>query len=266
MALLTGEIQFTGSLHNLSAYRMQGSNRLILRRKGGASRQRIKTDPHFEITRRNNTEWSGCTACTSQFIRAVHPLKHVAGTGYAGRLNGIFKSIQLDDATAVAGRRAVRVSAGYYKLEGFNLNEKRLFESIVKHPLQYSIDKNAGTALLQLPEIIPGINLANPGQHPLYRFTFILGAVADVEYDEVKKKYVAAAGQEKLFPAVNHSAWHTARESMAPVEIMLALNQLPDTAGYSILLAAGIEFGVPVTHTEVRPVKRDGAAKILKMM
>ncbi len=47
MASLKGNIAFTGSLGNLSAYSRKDLNNIILRTKGGASGKVIKTAPRI---------------------------------------------------------------------------------------------------------------------------------------------------------------------------------------------------------------------------
>ena len=42
MAILKGPIKYTGNLDDLSAYTMRGTDKIILRRKGGASALQIK--------------------------------------------------------------------------------------------------------------------------------------------------------------------------------------------------------------------------------
>ena len=59
MAKLDGTIQFTGSLQNLSFYKMRGSDKIIVRKKGGPSRKQVKHSPNFENTRHNNSEFGG---------------------------------------------------------------------------------------------------------------------------------------------------------------------------------------------------------------
>jgi hypothetical protein len=264
MALLTGELKFTGTLGDFSAYRMKGSDKIIIRRKGGPQRAQVKKHPNFTITRKQNAEFAGAVLAYVSLKKALFPVNHLSNFNFTGQLTGLCKYIQQDDMTNVLGQRSVLLSQHYYKLEGFSLNREYNFESFVKHPLQYSMDKTNGTASVQLPEMIPGINLTNPNGQPLYRFVFVLGAVADIIYDETRKMYKAAI-QEEVFPAVAYTDWHTHKQRMEATEITLAISSPPDLSNYTLLLAVGIEFGMPLTNTEVRPVKRDGAAKILKM-
>ena len=58
---------FTGSLHNISAYKRRDMDTIIIRLKGGPSKRMIKSHPSFELTRRNNKEF-GARSTASKWI------------------------------------------------------------------------------------------------------------------------------------------------------------------------------------------------------
>ena len=60
MPFLEGPFAFTGKLDMLSAYRMRGVDKIVVRRKGGPSREKIKTGASFANTRRTMSEFGGC--------------------------------------------------------------------------------------------------------------------------------------------------------------------------------------------------------------
>jgi hypothetical protein len=263
MPLLTGALQFTGTLDGFSAYRMRGSDKIIIRRKGGPERQQIKQHENFAITRRQNEEWKACVAACGLLNRSLFPLRHLSDYNYTGTLTGLCKSIQKDDVASPLGKRNILLSQHYYKLEGFSLNKTYTLESFIKHPLQYELDKNNATAVVHWPDLVPGINLVNRNQHPLYRLVMVLGAVPDMVFTEDRKMYIPVA--EEVFPSVSVTDWHTAKQTLLAGMLTASLPQVAGAAGYTLMLAVGIEFGVPVSNTEVRPIKRDGAAKVIRM-
>jgi hypothetical protein len=76
MAKLAGAILFTGSLGAVSAYRLKHSGTIVLRSKGGATREKIRKAPEFINTRRNNQEFGKCAKAAA--IRpALHPLRQI---------------------------------------------------------------------------------------------------------------------------------------------------------------------------------------------
>ena len=52
MATLEGGIEFTGSVGMLSAYRIKGSDKIILRKKGGPKKKQVLTSQKFKRTPR----------------------------------------------------------------------------------------------------------------------------------------------------------------------------------------------------------------------
>lgn len=264
MAILSGAINFTGPLGNLSVYELRNTGKIVVRQKGGPSREKVKKHSSFELTRKYNAEWKACIETAKQLNRSLCFIKHVAGYNYTGSLNGLCKSIQKEDNTSPVGQRPVLVSRYGHKLAGFTLNRENGFESIVKHPLQYSLDKDNGTALIQVPEIVPGISLYNPRPHPLYRLVFVLGTVADMVYNAEQKRY-SMATDKPIHPVVVSTAWHGHREKMEALEISITLESYEPHPQLSLVLAACIEFGTPVSQSEIRPIKYSGAAKIVTM-
>jgi hypothetical protein len=265
MAFLSGTNTYTGPVGDATAYHMRGIDRIILRQKGGASKQQIKNHPNFELTRRNNEEWKACILAARTMMLPIHRIKLLADYNYSGNLHALCKSIQLLDPVNEKGRRSVLFSEGHYKLEGFSFCKDNTFESILRYPLTAAIDKEAGKAIVELPLIEPGINLRNPRKQPLYRFVFVLSAVANVVYNAARKIY-APVVQALPAPHYVYTDWHSWQQNCEAQQINLSLNDWTNPAGSTLLLAAGIEFGIPLSHTEVRMVKYAGTAKIMRML
>lgn len=264
MPFAAGEIKFTGTIGDISAYRMRGVDRIVLRSKGGVPGKRIKTHPNYELTRRNNEEWKGCIIAGKAIRAAIYKIKHLADFNFSGPLHALCKNIQLDDTVNEKGKRPVLLSQANYKLEGFGLNRSNSFESIMRHPLQYFVDRTGGFATISLPDIVPGINFYNPFRQPFYRFIFMLSVLTDIVYDANKKSYQPVK-TDIPFPAVVQTAWHGSYKIKPSEEITISINNWHDEPGISLLLSAGVEFGVPAANAVVNTVKYAGAGKLLKM-
>ena len=265
MAQVSGGLGITGSMGNFSIYRMRGSDKLVLRQKGGASKQRIKKDPNFEQTRMNNNEWAGSALMARIMNNGLFAVKHLADHGYFGKLTAVCKAIQSDDGENQKGKRAVRLSQSPYKLEGFGYNKYNPFDTVLRHPLQYAVDRNAGKAVVQLPEIVPGLNLRNPLNQPFCRFVFALAAVADMVYSEGRKCYIPVSDRQYQ-TAVQHTEWCPAKEKQQPQELTLQIGNWQPEEGVSLVLAVGVEFGQPLGGGEIRFTKYGGAAKVLRVV
>jgi hypothetical protein len=106
MGSLQGTLSFTGSLSNISAYTMRGHDKIILRTKGGASKNKIQTSPSFQATRNLNSEWRIVTK-TAKLIRdGLTALKPLADYNISGPLNALVKKIQSCDTQNPKGKRA----------------------------------------------------------------------------------------------------------------------------------------------------------------
>ena len=115
MAKLEGNIQITGSLDSLSFYKMRGSDKIIVRRKGGPSSKDVQQSPIFENTRRNNREFGGRAAATAFIKRVLNPLAFLADYNFTGPLNALIKPIQKLDTSSDWGSAA----SSFQKMSGF---------------------------------------------------------------------------------------------------------------------------------------------------
>lgn len=265
MAILKGMPAYTGSMGGLSAYRMRGVDRIVLREKGGPRRGQVKNHPNFDLTRRNNEEWKACMSAVRSVNLSLHGVRHLADHNYTGALSSVCKSIQSDDGIHEKGKRAILFSQSHYKLEGFGLNKYNPFDTVLKHPLQYEPDKDAGTALVVLPDIIPGIHLINPMKQPFYRIVFVLGCITDIVYDDTRKMY------RPVHDLTNNrdlarTGWYTHKEKCEAQPLSLAIDNWQLQPGVSLILSAGVEFGQPMHGGEIQFTKYAGAAKILKVV
>lgn len=258
MAKLIGEFNFIGQLGNLSAYTMKGSDKIIIRRKGGASKKKIRNDASFVRTRENNTEFSGCVRTTAAIRHVIFPVKHLADYNFTATLNALTKSIQRKDEISRRGERNVYLSQHKHLLQGFQLNQNHPFDSVVRHPASVIIDRQACKAIITLPDMEAGYSLQVPWKQPLFHFTFVLGTVKNAIFNGT------------TFPkpdlrqiAVEDTAWQSIQQSSPAQTITLQLPMLPPDDGVTFIVAGGFEMGVPVSMEGIGRVKHAGCAKIL---
>src|SRR6266540_6481889 len=184
MAQLQGPFSFTGSLQNVSAYKRRGSDKIILRTKGGADKAKIKTHPDFDITRRLNTEFGGCSKACAWIRHLLHPFKPVTDFNLVGPVNSLLKGIQVMDSESEFGKRHVQLSRNPRILEGFNFNRRHMFDSIVQNPVYYTLNKESLQATVDIPALLPEVNFVPPGNFPLYQLIVSLSIVPDWLYNE----------------------------------------------------------------------------------
>ena len=265
MATYSGSFPFTGKFGDIVAYKMQGSNKTIIRAKSGIDKKRIARDPAFALTRMNNSEWTAAIKAGKAVNLAIADIKRLADHNYVPSLNGLMRRLMHEDTINPLAKRSVLFSKAVNYLEGFSVNRYNNFDSILRQPLAFEADRDAGTATLHMPELIPGINLYNPKAERFYRFVCSLGVVADIVYHEQYKQYMPMV-ESMHYQGEAQSPWTFFEEDTPATTFNLALANWTNPPGTSIILSAGIEFGKPGAGGMINSVKYAGAGKILKVI
>lgn len=269
MATLISGVEFTGSLGNVTAYRMRGTDKIILRRKGGATKKRIKNDPKFDLTRRNNAEFAGRSAASKYVMKMLQPVKALADYNIAGPLNALMKPIQELDTTSDLGKRYVMLSKNGGIIEGFSLNRQALFESVVRAPVTGRITRETLSAEVEIPALIPGINFKPRGtsqrrgqEYPLYSFRVVLGMVPDLFF--TKDGYQPSHSEYTRYVAkLTDSPWFKSLEGSEATALALKLDVVPPNNDFALLLSIGIRYGKLASADLIQQVKYAGSAKVL---
>jgi len=258
MAQLIGNLQFIGSLDNLSYYKMRGSDKIIVRKKGGPSRKQVKKSPRFENTRRNNKEFGGRSLAAKQVSSALFLLRFLADYNITGPINALLKPIQEMDTHNDFGKRSILISKHPRLLEGFQMNRSNLFETIIRNPVSYSIQDRQ--AIFEIPELIPGINFMAPGNYSCYQIIAITKLIADIVYKDdaygyqpIGKRYAAKYAKTDWLPVNTRTA-----------ATQLIIKDLPaeKPEGYTMVVSLGISVGT-LQGIQIEPVPYVGAAKII---
>ena len=263
MAQLAPGITFTGSLANLSAYKMRGSDKIILRTKGGASKRKIKRLPSFERTRELNAEFGGRATSTRWIRQAIRPLLPLADYNISGPLNALLKPIQDLDIKNEHGQRAILLSQQPSLLHGFQLNKRNPFDQIIRNPVTCTLSKDDCSAKIDLPSLLPGINFVVPGKFPFFSLTVVLGIIPDFVFH--KYGYKTLGKYDFQFPAYKQTEWHLTTVGSTPQSIQLKIDKKIPDQSYSLIVSVGIRFGNPGVK-EVEQIKHAGAAKILAVI
>src|SRR5258705_9463744 len=222
MAKQEKSIGFTGSLHNISAYKRRDMDTIIIRLKGGPSKKMIKSKPSFDLTRRNNKEFGGRSTASMCIRRALRPLKPLSDYNISGPLNSALKPIQEMDTVSEWGKRNIQLSRNPRLLEGFQLNRRNLFESVLRSPLSFTLSKDEMKASLEIPELIPGNNFFPVAQYPVYRWQAVLGVIPDLLFDETKG-YLPKGNLNGPYPFGVETEWCPVKTGAASRVIELSL-------------------------------------------
>jgi hypothetical protein len=260
MATLEEGIEFTGSLGKFSAYRIKGSDKIVLRKKGGPTKKQIMTSKSFERLRENMKEFRGVGKAVRAVRAPLRYVKHLAEHNFSSGLTTVFKQIQLLDPVGARGDRSIFLSQHRYMLAGFRLHEKRPFLGIVTGPVSCTFNRETKSAVIQLPGLVKGINLHLPWKQPLYRFSMALGIVPDITYEDGEYNMHA----DEWADTGLDTEWHVAEERFQSRTFELKLNtQKPIKDTQTLVFAIGIEMGAPTAYGDIAEVKYAGSACIL---
>lgn len=262
MAKLTSDILFKGSLKDISAYTMKGADGIILRTKGGASKEKIKTAPQFAMTRLNCAEFSGCVIAGKQLHRALLSLKHLSDYNFAPHLNGAVRKLQQLDTVQELGKRSILLSLYGSMLEGFDLNKKHRLGDIIKPAVACVLNRHNGSAEMHLPALMQGLNCNIPWTNPLFRIVGTIAAVKDVTYGSNGYSGNEAAGTVYARPVA--TPWYKTGQAMPAQLLQLQLTTAPDETE-AILVTIGIEMGLPGNDGNIRTDREKGCARIIKV-
>ncbi|MBT1712166.1 hypothetical protein KK062_28250, partial [Fulvivirgaceae bacterium PWU5] len=261
------ELQFTGSLGDLSFYRMRGTDKIVVRRKGGASKETIKKSPKFALPRLYMSEFGGCSTMGKEIRFMMHPMRALADYNFSGFINKSLKLIQKQDSTSKLGQRAIELSKHPKLLEGFQLNKYTTFDSMLRSTLSWSIDAEKGSAKVEIPALVRDINFFPNNRHSKFSITISLGVVPDFKFNQATGKFTAPKWYDTMYGCdYTSSEWHSALKGSPATTLELSLDQLPPEGGYSLMLGIGICFGDSQDAGEVKQIKRAGAAKILAVV
>jgi len=263
MAILKNALQFTGGISGLSAYTMKGSDKIILRTKGGPTKAQIKKSPNHSTTRLYISEFGGASKAASFIRRAIFPVQHLNDYRYGNVITSLCKHIQRLDKVSVLGERSIAVSQHRYLLEGFHLNKQHTLDHVIRHPLTYAIQRTTGSATIHIPQLQPRVNLHIPWQQTHYRFIISLGVVRDCTYT-AGHEYNSPDALPILATERIHSPWYSTEQVLAPQSFTLQLSNpelLEDNM--SMILAMGLEMDMPVIYPYVQKKNHTGCAKII---
>jgi len=264
MAFLQDGIQFTGNINGLSAYKVRGSDKIILRTPGGASKSQIQKSPAFETTRNLNNEWIAVTRAAMNIRRGLWELKPLADYNISGPLNALVKKIQSMDTVNPKGRRSILFSLQTDALSCFHYNRQTIFDSVIRQPLDVNIDKSTAVVDITLPFLQPQINFFPNPRYVYFRILMACTSVSNYTCAEGRRDYLPLSAQMPEYLSVN-SEWSTTKVPQASLHFQVAprfdFHTGPEMV---ILFGAGIQYGMPGADGSIQPVPHAGAARIIK--
>lgn len=266
MAITKNPIQIEGNLAGYSFYKLRGTDKMVVRTKGGPSKNQIKKAPQFEQMRLNQSEWKGCTAFASKLRLSFGGLHRLADFNLTPQLNAMVKAVQKTDENTEKGKRSILFSANRHIIDGFDFNRKYPFDSIIKVNPRLAIDRELLSAEVKIARGYNSLKEGAYGNLPYYRILLSIGAVSDMVFDEGIKMFKP---QNDLFHgliAVHTGEWQLSAQLPEQQEINLSLpiaEKSKITDDVSLVVCIGIEFGNLDFLGNPQAVKYAGCGKVL---
>ena len=224
MARQKGIIKLKGTIGDITFYKTQDGH--LAREKGGIEASRIASDPAFQRTRENGSEFGRAGKAGKLLRTALRPLLLNSADGrMVSRLTQqMVKVIQMD---AVSDRGLRNVIDGEIELVlGFEFNIRGKLGTSLFAPFTTDIDRVAGTLDVSIPSFVPANMIAAPSGTT--HFKVISGGAL---IDFTGETYVVATSETAIMP------WDTT----ATTAINLS-NAVTANATHPLVLALGVEF------------------------
>jgi hypothetical protein len=230
MAKFESIFEMEGTLQGMTFYKTKNGERLI-RKKGGVSKQRIKSDPAFQRTRENGQEFGHAAQMGQLMRRSVSSLVSLAKDNrMSSRMVKALNDAKRFDTTSVRGQRKVWIGLstpeGKRAMKGFDFNANSSLLSVLKG--QPVVDLATGT--VEIADFIPSVGISTPegATHASMRV-----AVANVDFEMAN--YGVTYSPEFNFPV----------DALLASDVTLTPTAMPAGTGvtfYLLLIAFFQEF------------------------
>ncbi len=239
MSKQTSLVTFTGKMGGISFYKKDGVH--VARKAGGPSRSRILTDPRFERTRENLSEFAGLAQASSSLVRVFNGVKNLRDNAVRGRAAKILRAMMKVDA-GVRGQRNIQVTQHRSELLGLELNIDSPLKSALsaKFTVTHSVDRK--TATLNIPELRTNAMVTAPVGSTHFQLVLLTGVLADVLYNVESNRYEpsdAALNQLSTITFSDYFGVSSADPTVVSLQAVLP-SDLNDKV--SVVAAVGILF------------------------
>ena len=224
MARQKGIIKLKGTIGDITFYKTQDGH--LAREKGGIEASRIASDPAFQRTRENGSEFGRAGKAGKLLRTALRPLLLNSADGrMVSRLTQqMVKVIQM---YAVSDRGLRNVIDGEIELVlGFEFNIRGKLGTSLFAPFTTNIDRVAGTLDVSIPAFIPANMIAAPSGTTHFK---IISAGAEIDFET--ETFVEAHSETAILP------W----DALATVAIN-QVNAVTPASTKPLFLALGVEF------------------------
>jgi hypothetical protein len=238
MATQKGILKLEGTIGGITFYKSQDG--FLAREKGGVSAERIATDPTFQRTRENGSEF-GAAGKAGKLLRDSLRviLQNASDNRMVSRLTKKMVEVIQADTTSVRGQRNV-IDGEAELLEGFEFNIDAKLGNTLYAPYTPTIDRVAGTLKVNLPSFVPADMVAAPGGTTHFKIVSS-GVAIDFENESfvMDSKASAVLAWDSTATAIINLNNAIAANSTHPLFLVLGVEFYQDVNGVKYPLKNG---------------------------
>jgi hypothetical protein len=224
MARQKGIIKLKGTIGDITFYKTQDGH--LAREKGGIDASRIASDPAFQRTRENGSEFGRAGKAGKLLRTAFRPLLLNSADGrMVSRLTQRMMKVIQADLVSIRGLRNV-IDGEAELLFGFEFNIRGKLGTSLFAPFVATIDRVAGEIKVDLVSFIPANMLAAPSGTTHFK---IISGGAEVDFET--ETFVVSSSETAILPWDN-----TATAAISQTNAVTANSTKP------LFLAVGVEF------------------------
>ena len=224
MARQKGIIKLKGTIGDITFYKTQDGH--LAREKGGIEASRIASDPAFQRTRENGSEFGRAGKAGKILRTSLRALLINSADGrMVSRLTQKMVKVIQADTVSVRGLRNV-IDGEAELLQGFEFNIRGKLGTSLFAPFVGAIDRVAGTITVDIAPFIPANMIAAPSGTTHFK---IISAGSEVDFEA--ETFVEAHSETAILP------W----DNVATVAISQE-NAVTAASTKPLFLALGVEF------------------------
>jgi hypothetical protein len=179
MAKQASLIKLKGTIGGITFYKTSKDGYLA-KEPGGVDATRIATDPNFQRTRENGSEFGHAGKAGKTLRNSMRVLiQNASDSRMVSRLTAAMVKVLQADTTSTRGQRNV-IDGEAELLEGFDFNDSAKLSTTLFAPYTATIDRVAGTLIANVPSFVPANMIVAPGGTTHFK---IVSAGAEIDFE-----------------------------------------------------------------------------------
>jgi len=267
MAISKGILKMSGGFGTASCYFLPGSDKMIVRAKGGPSARRMKVGKEFEKVRKHQKEWKACVMFSQSMRYAFGRIYDLADYNVSPVWNGLGKNIVKTDEEHAVGERNLLVSTCKSELQGFSLNKNYKLNALLGVMPVLELDPDRLYASAVFPAFNSAKELLNVRNLPYFRLSICLGILSDIHFvPDARSDHYLSTSMMNGFSVTMSTEWLSANDMIDALKLEVQYEDCyvsKPRPNLTYLLSMGIEFGNVGFGGKIESVKYAGAGRCM---